>query len=149
MSVKIKFDSNQDYQIRAVESVVKLFEGMDPQEIISDETAWWGQSDDKDKDTVPNMDELDEISTDLIQENFDTIRQENGLKVLPELAPENDGPTLLCTPQSSDYYSYPEFTINMETGTGKTYVYLRTIYTLYKEYGWRKFVVVVPSVAIR
>ncbi|MBE6359906.1 MAG: hypothetical protein E7059_00445 [Treponema bryantii] len=149
MSVKIKFDSNQDYQIRAVESVVKLFEGMDPQEIISDETAWWGQSDDKDKDTVPNMDELDEISTDLIQENYDTIRQENGLKVLPELAPENDGPTLLCTPQSSDYYSYPEFTINMETGTGKTYVYLRTIYSLYKEYGWRKFVVVVPSVAIR
>lgn len=149
MSVKIKFDSNQDYQIRAVGSVVKLFEGMDPQEIISDETTWWGQSDDKDKDTVPNMDELDEISTDLIQENFDTIRQENGLKVLPELAPENDGPTLLCTPQSSDYYSYPEFTINMETGTGKTYVYLRTIYSLYKEYGWRKFVVVVPSVAIR
>lgn len=122
---------------------------MDPQEIISDETDWWGQSDDKDKDTVPNMDELDEISTDLIQENFDTIRQENGLKVLPELAPENDGPTLLCTPYSSDYYSYPEFTINMETGTGKTYVYLRTIYSLYKEYGWRKFVVVVPSVAIR
>ena len=149
MSVKIKFDSNQDYQIRAVESVVKLFEGMDRQEIVNDETAWWNQSEDVDKDCVPNMDELDEISTDLIQENFDAIRHENGLKVLPELSPENDGETLLCTPQSSDYYSYPEFTINMETGTGKTYVYLRTIYSLYKEYGWRKFVVVVPSVAIR
>ena len=148
MSVKIKFDSNQDYQIRAVESVVKLFEGMDRQEIVNDEAAWWNQSEDVDKDCVPNMDELDEISTDLIQENFDAIRHENGLKVLPELSPENDGETLLCTPQSSDYYSYPEFTINMETGTGKTYVYLRTIYSLYKEYGWRKFVVVVPSVAI-
>ena len=148
-SVKIKFDSNQDYQIRAVDSVVKLFEGMNRQEIIYDETSWWNQSEDEDKDTVPNIDELDEISTDLIKENFDTIRHENGLKVLPELAPENDGETLLCTPQSSDYYSYPEFTINMETGTGKTYVYLRTIYSLYKEYGWRKFVVVVPSVAIR
>lgn len=148
-SVKIKFDSNQDYQIRAVDSVVKLFEGMDRQEFVTDDLAWWNESEEDDKDTVPNMDELDEISTDLIQENLDTIRHENGLKVLPELAPENDGATLLCTPQSSDYYSYPEFTINMETGTGKTYVYLRTIYSLYKEYGWRKFVVVVPSVAIR
>lgn len=148
-SVKIKFDSNQDYQIRAVDSVVKLFEGMDRQEFVTDDLAWWNESEEADKDTVPNMDELDEISTDLIQENLDTIRHENGLKVLPELAPENDGATLLCTTQSSDYYSYPEFTINMETGTGKTYVYLRTIYSLYKEYGWRKFVVVVPSVAIR
>lgn len=145
MSVKIKFDSNQDYQIRAVESVVKLFEGMDRQDT---DIEFRLESEESDKDTIPNMDELDEISTDLIQENFDTIRHENGLKVLPELSPENDGPTLLCSPQSSDYYSYPEFTINMETGTGKTYVYLRTIYSLYKEYGWRKFVVVVPSVAI-
>lgn len=145
MSVKIKFDSNQDYQIRAVESVVKLFEGMDRQDT---DIEFRLESEESDKDTIPNMDELDEISTDLIQENFDTIRHENGLKVLPELSPENDGPTLLCSPQSSDYYSYPEFTINMETGTGKTYVYFRTIYSLYKEYGWRKFVVVVPSVAI-
>lgn len=145
MSVKIKFDSNQDYQIRAVESVVKLFEGMDRQDT---DIEFRLESEESDKDTIPNMDELDEISTDLIQENFDTIRHENGLKVLPELSPENDGPTLLCSPQSSDYYSYPEFTINMETGTGKTYVYLRTIYSLYKEYDWRKFVVVVPSVAI-
>lgn len=145
MSVKIKFDSNQDYQIRAVESVVKLFEGMDRQDT---DIEFRLESEESDKDTIPNMDELDEISTDLIQENFDTIRHENGLKVLPELSPENDGPTLLCSPQSSDYYSYPEFTINMETGTGKTYFYLRTIYSLYKEYGWRKFVVVVPSVAI-
>lgn len=145
MGVKIKFDSNQDYQIRAVESVVKLFEGMDRQDT---DIEFRLESEESDKDTIPNMDELDEISTDLIQENFDTIRHENGLKVLPELSPENDGATLLCSPQSSDYYSYPEFTINMETGTGKTYVYLRTIYSLYKEYGWRKFVVVVPSVAI-
>lgn len=121
MSVKIKFDSNQDYQIRAVESVVKLFEGMNRQDT---DIEFRLESEESDKDTIPNMDELDEISTDLIKENFDTIRGENGLKVLPELSPENDGATLLCTPQSSDYYSYPEFTINMETGTGKTYVYL-------------------------
>ena len=39
--------------------------------------------------------------------------------------------------------------IEMETGTGKTYVYLRTIHELYQHYGWKKFIIVVPSVAIR
>ena len=41
------------------------------------------------------------------------------------------------------------FSVEMETGTGKTYVYLRTVYELSRRYGFRKFIVVVPSVAIR
>jgi len=45
-------------------------------------------------------------------------------------------------------WRYPNFTIEMETGTGKTYVYLRTIYELRKQYGFSKFVIVVPSLAI-
>ena len=45
-------------------------------------------------------------------------------------------------------FSYPHFTVEMETGTGKTYVYLRTIYELRRRYGWSKFVIVVPSIAI-
>lgn len=144
--VKIQFDANQDYQIRAVESVVRLFEGMERQNI--DEFSLTSRPEEDDKDTIPNLDELEEINTALIKENFDNVRSANNLTVLPDLSPENDGETLLCTAESSDYYSYPEFTINMETGTGKTYVYLRTIFSLYKEYGWRKFVVVVPTVAI-
>src|SRR5690554_5363277 len=40
-------------------------------------------------------------------------------------------------------------TIEMETGTGKTYTYIRTIYELYQKYGWSKFIIVVPSIAIR
>ena len=43
----------------------------------------------------------------------------------------------------------PIFTIEMETGTGKTYTYIKTMYELNKQYGWRKFIVVVPSIAIR
>lgn len=43
----------------------------------------------------------------------------------------------------------PDFSIEMETGTGKTYVYIRTIFQLYKQYGLHKFMIVVPSVAIR
>lgn len=41
------------------------------------------------------------------------------------------------------------FTIEMETGTGKTYTYIRTMYELYKKYGWSKFIIIVPSIAIR
>lgn len=41
------------------------------------------------------------------------------------------------------------FTIEMETGTGKTYTYIRTMYELHKHYGWSKFIVIVPSIAIR
>lgn len=43
------------------------------------------------------------------------------------------------------YYS----TVEMETGVGKTYTYIKTMYELNKQYGWSKFIVVVPSVAIR
>jgi type III restriction enzyme len=49
---------------------------------------------------------------------------------------------------SDNSWSYPSFTIEMETGTGKTYVYLRTIYELRKKYGFSKFIIVVPSIAI-
>ncbi len=48
----------------------------------------------------------------------------------------------------NDAWRYPSFTIEMETGTGKTYVYLRTIHELRKHYGFSKFIVVVPSIAI-
>lgn len=48
-----------------------------------------------------------------------------------------------------DVYSFPNYSVEMETGTGKTYVYLRTIFELNKTYGLRKFIIVVPSVAIR
>jgi len=43
----------------------------------------------------------------------------------------------------------PVFTIEMETGTGKTYVYIKTMYELSARYGWNKFIIVVPSIAIR
>ncbi len=45
--------------------------------------------------------------------------------------------------------SNPMFTIEMETGTGKTYTYIKTMYELNKRYGWCKFIIVVPSIAIR
>ena len=49
----------------------------------------------------------------------------------------------------SDHLDSGDFTVEMETGTGKTYVFLRTIFELNKRYGFTKFVIVVPSVAIK
>ncbi|MBD3338819.1 MAG: restriction endonuclease subunit R, partial [Candidatus Lokiarchaeota archaeon] len=51
--------------------------------------------------------------------------------------------------KTSSHLEGLNFTIEMETGTGKTYVYTKTMYELYKEYGWSKFIIMVPSVAIR
>ena len=49
-----------------------------------------------------------------------------------------------ATDKTSDH-----LTIEMETGTGKTYTYIRTMYELHKDYGWSKFIIIVPSIAIR
>ena len=52
-------------------------------------------------------------------------------------------------PHSEDFVSGVNLTIEMETGTGKTYTYIKTMYELNKSYGWSKFIIVVPSIAIR
>ena len=51
--------------------------------------------------------------------------------------------------EEEDIYRFPNFSVEMETGTGKTYVYLRSIFELNRRYGFTKFIIVVPSVAIR
>lgn len=51
--------------------------------------------------------------------------------------------------EHGDTYRFPNFSVEMETGTGKTYVYLRTLFELNRKYGFKKFIIVVPSVAIR
>ena len=144
--VEIKFESNQEYQLNAVNSVAGLFEGrtkLDADFVFDTE------------DTAPNADEYDFLSDhgEELEENLFKIQRDEKNKV-PEnircrgLSAENDGETLISTIENYDSYSYPEFTVNMETGTGKTYVYLRTIYELRERYGFSKFIIIVPSVAI-
>ena len=53
------------------------------------------------------------------------------------------------TARGNESIRFPNFSVEMETGTGKTYVYLRTALELHRRYGLRKFIVVVPSVAVR
>lgn len=51
--------------------------------------------------------------------------------------------------RNSSEVKFPNFNIEMETGTGKTYVYFRTIFEMFKQYGYSKYIILVPSVAIR
>ncbi len=110
-----------DYQHEAINAVVHLFQG-EP----NHEQTFALQSDFS--PVVSNRRDLplDEIGKNLneVQHNFS----------LPETQIGEHG---------------LNFSVEMETGTGKTYVYLRTIFELNRQYGWRKFVIVVPSVPIR
>lgn len=138
--VKIKFDENQEHQIRAVSAVVDLFDGLSrTEDDCSLETL-------ASSDTISNTEEVFEEGW--LLENLSQVQKRNGVAPQFSLSVPNTGDTLLCNDTRFDFHSYPEFTIDMETGTGKTYVYLRTIYALREKYGFRKFIVVVPSVAI-
>ncbi|MDZ4204255.1 MAG: DEAD/DEAH box helicase family protein [Bacteroidales bacterium] len=85
------------------------------------------------------------LTEEQILENVKSIQQCNELKVDDALKYMN---APLPSP-NGEGLGVRSFSVEMETGTGKTYVYLRTIYELNKRYGFKKFVIVVPSVAIR
>lgn len=125
--MKLKFDPSLDYQQHAVSNVISLFEGQskgDYSEYLEFEQDI--EYDDAKVECVANRLVLSE---EQIKENLARIQ-----------AKEKITPTA---------WQGMNFTVEMETGTGKTYVYLRTIYELNRQYGFKKFVIVVPSIPIR
>jgi len=131
--MKLHFEDNLDYQHAAIESVVDLFQGQDINR--TEFTVTYRPKDSAQGSFGITESELGignrlELLDDEILENLQTIQLRNGLR-------------------PSDTLSGGDFTVEMETGTGKTYVYLRTIFELNKRYGFNKFVIVVPSVAIK
>ena len=129
--MKLHFEPDLPYQWDAIEAVCGLFRGQE-----SCRTEFTVTKSAVDGDYLPGM-ESDlgignklKLLDDEIQKNLNEIQLKHGLKPTSTLA-------------SGD------FTVEMETGTGKTYVYLRTILELHKRYGFTKFVIVVPSVAIK
>ncbi len=131
--MKLHFEDNLDYQMAAIQSVVGLFKG---QEISRSEFTVIHRQDAGPQASLGLAENELGIGNRLqlvdeeIFDNLHTIQLDNGLRPAGNLA-------------SGD------FTVEMETGTGKTYVYLRTIFELNKNYGFTKFVIVVPSVAIK
>jgi type III restriction enzyme len=144
MSVAIQFDSNQLFQSEAVDSVLNLFVGS-----TNEEGA--------DSSVLP------EVLPDVL---FEEKLFQNHLSITHEVLKSNIRKVQNLERVNVNGISEPivplelqkpfvinevpaDFAIEMETGTGKTYVYLKTAIELYLKYGLSKFVIVVPSVAIR
>ena len=132
--MKLKFDPNQQFQQDAINAVVDLFEGQphDAGNLIS-------RLQETNVSEGMKLLKLDEVGAvgnnlildqDAILQNLKRIQDRNGLKVTDALDGMN-------------------FSVEMETGTGKTYVYLRSIFEMAKNYNFTKFIILVPSVAIR
>lgn len=136
--MEFKFDPNQEFQVKAIEAVSDLFDGQ-----TRIQTSVHFEEGTLSLAAIANRLDLTEQE---IQENLDNIqlrneiRPDGHLEVIEEIIPTVDGDKCV---------RFPNFSVEMETGTGKTYVYLRTALELNKRYGMRKFIVVVPSVAIR
>lgn len=127
--MKLQFDANLHYQEQAVSAVVDLFRGQTPRQSNFTVSNYSDQGTMFTDNGVGNKLELVE---DEILENLQVVQLRNGL---PQTKTLKKG-------------AY-DFDIEMETGTGKTYVYLRTIFELNKAYGFKKFIIVVPSIAIK
>ncbi len=139
MNIKFK---TQEYQTKAVNSVVDCFEGqmrtvgvkyrVDPGKLKEEK----GQQDFKEDtlaDGIKNSDLT--ISKEQILENIQAVQQKDDLPVSEHL--------------ESTTVSNVNIEVEMETGTGKTFVYIKTMFELKEKYGWNKFIIVVPSIAIR
>lgn len=139
----------QQYQTDAVDAVVKVFAGQEFHDRIryvrdlgkkNSQSVYQmpimdgaDEAYDPDDDTGFKNEEIGLTDAQLLQ-NIHKLQSENNIKLSPELVKSLGRCSL---------------DVEMETGTGKTYVYIKTMFELNKVYGWSKFIVVVPSIAIR
>src|SRR5437773_1962897 len=143
--MKLHFEPNLDYQLQAIEAVCDLFRGQEvcrTEFTVTMRSAAAGPADDLFPGTAPQQLTLGVAESDLGIGNRLTLLDDELLKNLGGIQLRNGLP-----PSSS--LASGDFTVEMETGTGKTYVYLRSIFEMNKRYGFSKFVIVVPSVAIK
>jgi type III restriction enzyme len=130
--MKLHFEPNLDYQLQAIEAVCDLFRG---QEICRTEFTVT-------RDPADAQMRLGFAQNDLGVGNRLTLLDDELLKNLKDIQIRNG-----IAP--AEALASGDFTVEMETGTGKTYVYLRTIFELNRRFGFTKFVIVVPSIAIK
>lgn len=142
--MRFHFDPHQPYQTDAIEAVTALFNGQpdDADQLVTSLQSlqpqhWLNSSDFGGQETFDLAEDLGTYGNNLILDedtivaNLRRVQDRNGLDINDRLV---DG---------------LQFDIEMETGTGKTYVYLRTAFELARQYHFNKFIILVPSVAIR
>lgn len=137
-TMKLQF-SHQAYQTRAVEAVVQVFDG---QPLAKSDFSLVGEVTSVEYANDGSIGNALKLSDETLLANVQKVQQANGVPVSGELVKSvsDNGKEAFCP---------LNFTLEMETGTGKTYTFIKTMYELNWVYGFRKFVVVVPSVAIR
>ena len=135
--MKIQFDPDLDFQKQAIKSVTGVFKGQEICQTDVTVTApkMWGAVTLSSGQTQIELGigNLLKLSDEDILKNINTVQLENWL------APS----------KSLDSGDGIHLTVEMETGTGKTYVYLRSIFELNRLYGFSKFIIVVPSIAVK
>ena len=142
--MKLKFKIQQ-YQTDAVENVVKVFNGQPNQglrEYVVDKGKVYIKKNGKlTEDTQTSYDENTGYkNSDIILTREELLRNIHQIQTESNIRLSND---------VVDKLGACQLDVEMETGTGKTYVYIKSMFELNKLYGWTKFIVVVPSVAIR
>ena len=130
--MKLKFNPDLDYQKDAVNSILGIFEGQEIRQINFSVPAI---NNDKELDLFKTQSNLGignklELLEDELLENVCKTQLKQGLK-------------------QSDALGSMDFNVEMETGTGKTYVYIRSIFEMNKLFGFTKFIIVVPSLAVK
>ena len=127
MAMKLKFDSSLEYQQDAIKATLGVFEG---QPIAQSHFEISATASDAMKLSDLGVGNNITLNDAQLLANVHKVQEANDIEKISALQGR-------------------EFSIEMETGTGKTYVYLRSIFALSKNYGFKKFIIVVPSVAIR
>lgn len=133
--MKLQF-KHQKFQADAAKAVVDVFAGqpyLTPSYMMDRGSGFYQQTLTEEEDFIgwSNQKIVPELSDRLILEHINTIQRANQIKPSNKLEGKFN------------------LTIEMETGVGKTYTYIKTMYELNRTYGWSKFIVVVPSIAIR
>lgn len=134
--MELKFESDLDFQLAAIRAVADVFKGQDergasPFSVVAASPATDGGA------ALPGLEAVG-------MANALALPEEAILKNVREVQSRNG---IVCSDAAT--VAGRQFSVEMETGTGKTYVYLRTAFELNRLYGWCKFIVVVPSIAIR
>ena len=133
--MKLKF-KHQSYQDDAVQAIVNVFKGQSKgyrRDLLARYKKVEGTGifrEEKEVEEISFGNKYIELLEQEERNNIRSIQRRNDINL-------TDGQDL------------SEFSIEMETGTGKTFTYIKTMYELNKEYGWSKFIVMVPSIAIR
>jgi len=147
--MKLHFDPNQQFQLDAIAAVTDLFEGQ-PQSMPTFtpiNVGDYGEIFAGQAQTELGMGNQILLDEEKLLNNTRIVQLRNDIEIADPAA-ALEGWELFDVP-ADKRRNCPHFSVEMETGTGKTYVYLRTIFELSQKYGFQKFIIVVPSVAIR